>query len=208
MSNQHFTRKYFMMGSQDVPEDKDPIDILKQAVQAGITAFEFREMGEDQLFGLDKITLATELRKICKQHNIPFIVNNDIDMLKLMHADGIHIDQDYEDIKKLRKQFPNKIIGLTMSSEDQEDGGDMALVDFIATGPVYESLPDIEKEEPIGLDLTKQISATYPTVNVIAFGGIDTTNAKEVMDTGASGVAVISAITKAEASIEDVVGQL
>lgn len=196
------------MGSQDVPENKDPVDILNQAVQAGITAFEFRELGDDQLFGSDKLHLATELRKICKQHNIPFIVNNDIDMLHLMNADGIRIDQQYADIYSLRERLPNKIIGLTMSREDQEDGGQMALVDFVAIGPVYESMPHIEKEDPIGLDLTKQISGTYPTINVVSFGGIDATNAKEVMDAGASGVCVISAITEAEDSIEDVVGKL
>lgn len=197
-----------MMGSQDVPAGKEPTDILEQAVKAGITAFEFREMGEDQLFGTDKLSLATELRRICKQNNIPFIVNNDIEMLKLMNADGIHINQAYGDIRELRSQYPDKIIGLTMSSEEQEDGGQMALVDFIATGPIYQSLPHTEKEEPIGLDLTKQISATYPTVNVVAFGGINTTNAKEVMDAGASGVAVISAITEADESIDDAVNKL
>lgn len=207
MTFKHFTRKYFIMGSQDVPEDKDPVDILNQAVQAGVTAFEFRELGDDQLFGSDKLHLATELRKICKQNNIPFIVNNDIDMLHLMNADGIRVDQQYVDIHSLRERLPDKIIGLTMSREDQEDGGQMALVDFVAIGPVYESLPHIKKEQPIGLDLTKQISATYPTINVVSFGGIDTTNAKDVMDAGASGVGVIHGITEAQ-SIDEAVDQL
>src|SRR5699024_246406 len=187
MKDQRFTRKYFMMGSQDVPQDKDPVDILKQAAEAGITGFEFREMGDDQLFGTDKLELATKLRKVCKQYKIPFIVNNDINMLNLMHADGIRVEEDYIDIRSLRERFPDKAIGLTMSREDQQDGGKMALVDFVAIGPVYESLPYAGKEEPIGLDFIKSISAAYPTIKVLAFGGVNTTNAKEVMEAGSSG---------------------
>lgn len=207
MSNQNYTRKYFMMGSQDVPADKNATDILQNAIQAGITAFEYRELGEDQLFGSDKINLGTELRKICKQEKIPFIVNNDIEMLKLLYADGIRMDQNYADFEKLRGEFPNKIIGLTMSSEDQEDGGQLALVDFIAAGPVYEDLPHNEKKEPIGLDLVKQLSSTYPELNIVAFGGINQTNANDVIEAG-GGVAVISAITEAGESIQDAVGKL
>lgn len=207
-TNQNFTRKYLMMGSQDVPADKKATDILKEAIQAGVTAFEYRELGEDQLFGTDKLELSTELRRICKQHGIPFIVHNDEEMMNLLHADGIHLDQGYHDIGQLRREFPDKIIGMTISSKSQEDGGDFAMVDFIATGPVYENLPHSEKEEPIGLGLVTQLSYTYPTVNVLAFGGIDQTNAKDVIDAGATGVAVISAVTRAEESIDDTVAKL
>lgn len=196
-----------MMGSEDVPAGKNATDILQNAIQAGITAFEYRELGENQLFGSDKINLGTELRKICKQEKIPFIVNNDMEMLKLLNADGIRMDQEYADFEKLRDEFPNKIIGLTMSSENQEDGGQLALVDFIAAGPVYEDLPHSEKKEPIGLDLVKQLSSTYPELNVVAFGGINQTNANDVIEAG-GGVAVISAITEAGESIQDAVSKL
>lgn len=208
MSNQNYTRKYLMMGSQDVPAGKDAIDIVQKAIAAGITAFEYREVGKDQLFGSEKINLGTELRKLCKQQEIPFIVYNDMEMLKLLNADGIRMEQDYADFEQLREEFPNKLIGLTMSSENQEDGGQLALVDFIAAGPVYEDLPNSEKQEPIGLDLIEQLSATYQTLKVVAFGGINQTNANDVMDVGASGVAVISAVTEAEESIEDAVSKL
>lgn len=208
MSNQSFTRKYFIMGSEDVPADKEPKDILQKAIQAGVTAFEFRELGENQLFGSDKIDLGTELRKICKQHDIPFIVYNDIEMMKLLDADGIRMTQEYKEFEELRKQYPNKLIGMTISSGNQEDGGQLVLVDFVAAGPVYEDLPHIEKQEPIGPGLIEQTSSTYPTLPLVAFGGIDQTNAQDIIDAGASGVAVISAITEAEESIENVVNKL
>lgn len=208
MSNQNYTRKYLIMGSQDVPDGKDAKDILQQAIQAGITAFEYRELGNDQLFGFDKIKLGTELRKICKQQGIPFIIYNDMEMLKLLNADGIRVEQADTDIDQLRKQLPNKLLGITISSESQEDGGQLALIDFIAVGPVYQDLPESEHREPIGLDLVEQLTTIYQTLNVVAFGGINQTNANDVMDAGASGVAVISAVTDAEESIEDAVSKL
>lgn len=208
MSNQGYTRKYLIMGSQNVPAGKDAEDLLRKAIQAGVTAFEFRELGKDQLFGLDKIKLGTELRRICKQQGIPFIVYNDVEMLKLLDADGIRVTGDYGDLNPLRKQFPDKLISMTMTSGGQEGGGQLALVDFIAAGPVYEDLPDGKNTKPTGLGLIKQLSSTYQTLNVVAFGGIDQTNAKEVMDAGASGVAVISAVTEAGESMEDAVSKL
>src|SRR5699024_9498877 len=124
MSEQaNFIRKYFMMGSQDVPEGKDAADILEKAVQAGVTAFEYRERGNNQVFGMDKLDLATKLRKICKQHDIPFIVD-DTQMVRLMDADGIHVSHDSDiDLEKLRKQFPDKLIGLTVTSEEEKEVG-------------------------------------------------------------------------------------
>lgn len=208
MEQQNYVRKYLMMGSQDVPADKKAADLLREAIQAGITAFEYREAGENQLFGSDKLHLGTELRKICKKHDIPFIVNNDEDMFKLLNADGIHVNQDYYDLDQLKKDFPNKKVGVTISSIEQEDGGDFASADFISVGPVYEELPHTEKQTPVGLDIVKQLSDIYPTVNVLAFGGIDQKNAQETIDAGASGVAVISAITNADEPIKDVVGKL
>lgn len=202
-----------MMGSQDVPEGKDASDILKQAAKAGITAFEYRERGQDQLFGTDKIDLGTKLRKICQQHDIPFIVDNDIEMVKLLDADGIHVEQESEiDLKKLREQFPNKLIGLTIKSQKQQDGGQFAPADFVLAGPIYKNLPHSNAEKPAEksreLDFIKQLSSTYPTIQVAAFGGVDETNANEVLTEGASGVAVISAITEAGESIHDVIAAL
>lgn len=72
-------RKYFIMGSQNC--DRNPVEILKIAAAAGITAFQFREKGEGSLTGNKKLELGKQLRNICSEHNIPFIVNDDIELV-------------------------------------------------------------------------------------------------------------------------------
>src|SRR5699024_10194476 len=130
--------------------------------------------------------------KICKQHDIPFIVD-DTQMVRLMDADGIHVSHDSDiDLEKLRKQFPDKLIGLTVTSEEQKDGGKFAMVDYIMVGPVYKDLPHSNGEKPIEMDFLKKVSSTYPTIHVVAFGGIDESNADDIIKKGANGVAVIS----------------
>src|SRR5690625_6041185 len=79
-------RKYFIMDSQNC--DRDPVEILNEAVTAGITAFQYREKGHAALTGHAKLELGKQLREICASHQIPFIVNDDIELVEPLDADG------------------------------------------------------------------------------------------------------------------------
>lgn len=63
---------YFIMGSTNCL--KDPAEVLTEAIEGGITIFQFREKGEGALTGSAKLALAKELQGICRDHQIPFIV--------------------------------------------------------------------------------------------------------------------------------------
>ncbi len=65
-------RKYFIMGSQNCNR-RDPADILNEAANAGITAFQFREKGKGSLSGQDKRKLGYKLRDICTRHHVLFL---------------------------------------------------------------------------------------------------------------------------------------
>src|SRR5699024_4521858 len=101
-------RKYFIMGSQDCKQD--PEMILEDAAKAGITIFQYREKGSSSLFDEDKMNLGKKLRAICHKHHIPFIVNDDVELVTVLDADGIHVGQDDHAVADLREKFPDKII--------------------------------------------------------------------------------------------------
>ena len=73
-------RKYLIMGSQNC-RNKDPEQILKQAIEGGITAFQFREKGLGSLEDEEKIALGWKLRLICGKYGIPFFINDDIELI-------------------------------------------------------------------------------------------------------------------------------
>ncbi|MFD2630536.1 thiamine phosphate synthase [Oceanobacillus kapialis] len=192
----HLLRKYFIMGSQNC--DRDPIEILTEAVQAGITAFQFREKGPGSLAGLRKVVLGRQLREICYEYSIPFFVNDDLELAKVLGADGIHVGQDDRFAEEVRARFPDKIIGLSVSNSLELENSPLSAVDYLGAGPVFATGTKSDAKTPVGTKWISQIRKQHPNFPLVGIGGINTTNSNEVMEAGADGVAVISAITKAK----------
>lgn len=188
-------RKYFIMGSQNC--DRDPVDILQEAASAGITAFQYREKGHGALTGHAKLELGKQLRKICAAHQIPFIVNDDIELVEPLEADGIHVGQDDLPVTEIRQLFPNKIIGLSVSNANELGQSPISLVDYIGAGPMYDTTTKSDAKSAVGVEWIEILRRQFPDLPIVGIGGINTDNAPSVLQAGADGVAVISAITKA-----------
>lgn len=127
--NREQLRKYFIMGSQNC--HRDPHTVLEEALTAGITSFQFREKGTGSLNGEEKIKLGKSLREQCRKHDIPFFINDNIELAEELDADGIHVGQDDMPVKEVRAKFPDKIIGLSISTPQELDQSPLDLVDYI-----------------------------------------------------------------------------
>lgn len=114
MFNSSSLNVYFICGTQDVPEGKDIREILKQALEVGITLFQFREKGPTSLDGVEKEHLAIDLLKLCHDYQVPFIVNDDVDLAEKINADGIHVGQDDENVKSFVNASKIKSLGLAL----------------------------------------------------------------------------------------------
>lgn len=197
-------RKYLIMGSQDC--HREPEKVLQEAIDAGITVFQYREKGPGSLTGHEKIELGKRLRNICKLHDILFIVNDDIDLIEPLQVDGIHVGQEDTAVEDIGKQFPQIYIGLSVSTIEEVEKSPIELVDYLGAGPIYET-PTKPGQKPSGLKWLKDIKELYPNLPIVAIGGIHPHNAQTVMEAGADGLAVISAITKSE-EIQQAVARL
>ena len=69
------------------------------------------------LDGKEKVELAIKLQNLCKKYNVPFIVNDDIELALEIDADGVHVGQDDLGVDEIRKLMPDKIIGLSIKNE-------------------------------------------------------------------------------------------
>ncbi|MBU8565253.1 thiamine phosphate synthase [Virgibacillus pantothenticus] len=193
------------MGSQNC--DRDPKQILEEAIQAGITAFQYREKGQGSLSGFQKYILGKELRNICKQYDIPFFVNDDVELTQVLDADGIHVGQDDVNALELRQRFPNKWIGLSISNMQELQSSPLDHVDYLGVGPIFATTTKEDAKAAVGTDWIKQVKQLYPNMPIVGIGGISTENAASVLESGAEGVAIISAITKAK-NINEAVAKL
>ncbi|MEC5425444.1 thiamine phosphate synthase [Virgibacillus sp. C22-A2] len=188
-------RKYFIMGSQNC--DGDPVQILESAASAGITAFQFREKGVGSLTGDEKLELGKQLRSICRHYKIPFIVNDDIELVDALDADGLHVGQEDQSVEELRKLFPNKIIGLSVSNNFEVTNSPISWVDYVGAGPVFATKTKEDSKAVVGLEWIISLREQFPNLPIVAIGGISTKNAASVLNAGADGVSFISAVAKA-----------
>lgn len=184
---------YFIMGSQDC--QRDPRDILLEAIHGGITCFQFREKGAHSLKGNQKIQLAKDLQHICQEHQIPFIVNDDVNLALKLNADGIHVGQDDLDIQEVVYRCKGMIIGLSTTSIKEARRAPFDSIDYLGVGPIYQTSTKRDAKTPIGLAGLTKIREAAPNFPIVAIGGITTHNLKEVLQAGADGGSFISAIT-------------
>ncbi|SDJ13787.1 thiamine phosphate synthase [Salimicrobium halophilum] len=195
-----YLHTYFIMGSQNCRGN--PEEVLKQAIHGGITAFQFREKGTNAKSGEEKVELGHRLRRICKDHGIPFFVNDDIELVYQLEADGVHVGQDDRDIREVREVFPDLQIGLSVSTEEELRVSRWDLADYLGVGPVFKTSSKDDAKEVIGIQGLQAIQGQVP-LPVVAIGGIDESNVQAVREAGA-GVSVISAIADSEQPEEEV----
>lgn len=193
------------MGSQNCK--RDPVKILQNAIKGGITAFQYREKGDGSLTGKDKINLGLQLRQLCLDHNIPFFINDDFDLIEPLNVDGIHVGQDDISVYKIREQYPSLLVGLSISNEYELKKSPINLIDYIGAGPIFDTCTKKDAKQAVNTSWIKLLKQKYPFVPIVAIGGINVINAPEVLQAGADGIAVISAITNAE-NIKNTVKQL
>lgn len=195
-------RKYLIFGSQNCY--RDPEKVLEEAIKGGITAFQYREKGLRSLEGEEKAELGWKLRLICRKHTIPFFINDDIDLADRLEVDGIHVGQDDMSAQELRKRYPDIIIGLSVSNDREVQQSPIKSVDYLGAGPMFPTATKEDVKPVVGVQWIHQLKSRYPELPVVGIGGITTSNAHQVMEAGAQGVAVISAVTHAQNIIETV----
>ncbi|MED0685294.1 thiamine phosphate synthase [Anoxybacillus ayderensis] len=187
---------YFVMGSVDCT--KDPLAVLDEAIEGGITMFQFREKGKGALAGVEKYRLAEKLFERCLAHDIPFIVNDDVDLALALQADGVHVGQEDEAAERVRDRIGDRYLGVSVHNLNEVKQALSARADYVGLGPIFPTVSKKDAKQACGLAMIKHIRAHEKNVPLVAIGGITQQTAKQVIEAGADGIAVISAICRAE----------
>ena len=206
MFNKELLKLYFICGTTTCL-GKDLYTVVEDALKGGITLFQFREKGEGALEGKEKLELAIKLKNLCKKYNVPFIVNDDIELALKIDADGVHVGQDDLGVDEIRKLMPNKIIGLSIGNEEELKQSKVEYVDYVGVGPVYVTQSKDDAGGAIGYEGLELMRKLLPQMPLVAIGGIQTQHIKDVMKTNVDGVSIISAISYSN-NIENTVREM
>ena len=203
VTNEHM-QVYFVMGSNNCT--KAPMEILTDALDGGITFFQFREKGQGAKVGEQKYELARQLMEICRVNQVPFIVNDDVELALALDADGIHVGQDDGDLTAIRKKIgQGKILGISTHNVEEALEAVRIGADYIGVGPMFFTSTKEDIEEVKGPSVITTIRKAGVTLPIVGIGGISSENAQVVVEAGADGIAVISAISKAPSPKEAVI---
>jgi thiamine-phosphate pyrophosphorylase len=191
---------YFIMGSTNCL--KDPLEVVREAILGGITLFQFREKGSGALSGKEKYELAKNIQAICKEHGVPFIVNDDIDLAIALDADGVHIGQEDEPASVVREKIGNKILGVSAHTIAEAQTAIEEGADYLGLGPIFPTNTKKDAKAVQGTLFIQTLRKNQFMIPIVGIGGITATNAASVMAAGANGVSVITAISHADSIIE------
>jgi thiamine-phosphate pyrophosphorylase len=166
-------------------------EIARLAIDGGADVVQLR----DKVCSARGLFMAGKrVREVTHRTGTPFIVNNRLDVAIACGADGIHLGKDDLPVASARAIAPRGfIIGASVGSADEAIQAVKDGADYLAASPVF---PTAQKAEAIihcGLEGIRQIRAAV-SVPLIAIGGIGMHNACNVVDAGADGIAVISAV--------------
>jgi thiamine-phosphate pyrophosphorylase len=194
----HKLSLYFVAGTMNCESPESFREILVQAVKGGITAFQYREKGTNSLKGEKRLETAMMAKEICRNHGVLFIVNDDLELMKSVDADGLHVGQTDGSLAFIRKETEGKILGVSAHTLAEAKDAVGHGADYIGAGPIYATDTKPDAQEPVGTGVIQEFRTNQISIPVVGIGGISLNNAASVIRAGADGAAIISAISQSE----------
>lgn len=164
--------------------------VVKESLDGGVTFLQLREKELDEVHFLEE---AKELQQLCREYQVPFIVNDNVDIAISMDADGVHVGQSDMEAGDVRAKLgPDKIIGVSAQTVEQAVLAEKHGADYLGVGAVFPTGSKDDADD-VSYETLKAICEAV-SIPVIAIGGITQENVKELAGSGICGIAVISAI--------------
>ena len=163
---------------------------VEKALAGGVTCVQLREK---HLPFDEFLRTAKEIKALCQNDHVPFIVDDNLDIALACDADGLHIGQNDMPAAKARELLgPEKILGVSAQTVEQAVAACQNGADYLGVGAVFPTGTKTDAVE-VPLDTLKAITAAVD-IPVVAIGGISADNIPQLSGTGIAGAAVVSAI--------------
>lgn len=185
-----FNLSLYLVTDRNCLQGRDFYEAVEEALRAGVTLLQLRE----KHLGLeDLVAEGKKVKALCRKYQVPFLVDDNVEAAKILEADGVHLGQEDEAIQKARAALgPDAIIGISAHNLEEALEAQAQGADYLGVGALY---PTGSKKDasllPAGM-LEKIVQAVR--IPVAGIGGIQEDRMEEVLDQGAAGCAMISAI--------------
>ncbi len=165
------------------------------AVRGGVTAVQLRDKAAPDD---DLISFAIKLKSLLEPRGVPLLINDRVRVAAAAGAAGVHLGQDDASVSETRRFLgPGALIGLSIGTPGQAAAAEDLDLDYYGVSPVFATPTKPDAGTPWGLDGLRELRLRTRRA-LVAIGGINAANAAAVLEAGADGLAVVSAICAAE----------
>jgi thiamine-phosphate pyrophosphorylase len=187
-------RGLYLVTDRGLCSNRSLEDVAHQALVGGAACIQLREKDASTRFFVDE---ARKMKSLTVRFHVPLIINDRIDVALASGADGVHIGQDDIPYAEARRIMgPDAIIGLSVETWDDVAEAEALNVNYIGVSPVFATPTKTDTKGNWGLEGLARIKA-YSRHPLVAIGGLNASNAEDVVMAGADGIAVVSAICAA-----------
>lgn len=167
---------------------------VEEALKGGATFIQLREkVLEDELF----LKEALEIKELCRRCNVPFVINDNVEIAHKINADGVHVGQSDMQANDVRAILgKDKILGVSAQTVEQALLAESQGADYLGVGAVFATGSKADADD-VSHEMLKEICNAVK-IPVVAIGGISKHNVTELKGSGICGIAVISAIFAAD----------
>ena len=153
---------------------------VEESIKAGAT---FIQLREKNLSFEEFVEKAEEIKKVTDKYQIPFVINDDIQVALKVNADGVHVGQSDMNAKDVRALIgANKILGVSAQRVEQAVQGEKSGADYIGVGAVFNTSTKLDADS-VSFDTIKEICKSV-SLPVVAIGGISENNISQLKGTG------------------------
>jgi thiamine-phosphate pyrophosphorylase len=188
----------YLVTGESLSAGRPTREIVERAIEGGVGVVQLRE--KDRTVR-ERYEMGREIRELCREAGVTFVVNDRVDLAAVLSADGVHLGEDDLPVRAARRLLgAEAVIGRSVSTVAEAEAAEDAGADYLGVGTVYrtQSKDDIpEEDHGVGPERVAEI-ADAVDIPLVGIGGITAENADEVARAGADGVAVITAITRAD----------
>jgi thiamine-phosphate pyrophosphorylase len=195
MNKQNIDYSLYLVTDRGLARGRSTVEVVKAAVSGGVTCVQLREK---DCSTLEFIEQARAIKNFLEEREVPLIINDRLDVALAVGADGVHLGQSDMPLEMARKiAGSSMLIGISAESVqdavEAENGG----ADYLGVSPIYATPTKTDTAPPLGIQGLREIKNRIK-IPLVGIGGLNNSNAAEVIRNGADGVAVVSAIVAAE----------
>ena len=172
---------------------KPEVESVREALEGGATSIQLRIKNAPTR---EMIEIGRKIRELTKEYDVLYFVDDRLDVALAIDADGVQLGPEDMPISLAREIAPNLIIGASVYSLEEALKAEKEGADYLGAGSVFPT-PTKRDAKVIGLEGLKRIVDSVK-IPVVAIGGINHENVREVLNTGVDGIAIISAIIGAD----------